>query len=62
MKKKFLKLIEKMVEKGWGNLKDILKELSPDFTYPSDENEIISNINDKNNEFNGVIKIMNLMI
>ena len=43
----FLKLIEKMVEKGWGNLKDILKELSPDFTYPSDENEIISNKTDK---------------
>ena len=43
----FLKLIEKMVEKGWGNLKDILKELSPDFTYPTDENEIISNKTDK---------------
>jgi hypothetical protein len=43
----FLKLIEKMVEKGWGNLKDILKELSPDFSYPPDENEIISNKTDK---------------
>ena len=38
-----LKLIEKMVEKGWGNIKDVLKELSGDCFYPSDESEIISN-------------------
>ena len=43
----FLRLIEKMVEKGWGNIKDILKELSGDFIYPPDESEIVSNKSDK---------------
>ena len=43
----FLKLLEKMVEKGWGGIKDVLKELSNDFIYPSDESEIISTKSDK---------------
>ena len=43
----FLKLLEKMVEKGWGSIKDVLKELSNDFIYPSDESEIISTKSDK---------------
>ena len=43
----FLKLLEKMVEKGWGSIKDLLKELSNDFIYPSDESEIISTKSDK---------------
>ena len=42
-----LKLIEKMLEKGWGNIKDILKELSGEFEYPQDESEIISTKGDK---------------
>ena len=42
-----LRLIEKMVEKGWGSIKDVLKELSSDFIYPSNESEIISNKLDK---------------
>ena len=36
-----------MVEKGWGSIKDVLKELSSDFIYPSNESEIISNKLDK---------------
>ena len=42
-----LKLLEKMLEKGWGNIKDILKELSGEFEYPQDESEIISTKGDK---------------
>ena len=42
-----LKIIERMVEKGWGNIKDILKELSLEFDYPNDESEIISNKSEK---------------
>ena len=42
-----LKIIERMVEKGWGNIKDILKELSLEYDYPNDESEIISNKSDK---------------
>ena len=36
-----------MLEKGWGNIKDILKELSGEFEYPQDESEIISTKGDK---------------
>ena len=42
-----LKLLEKMLEKGWGSVKDILKELSGEFEYPQDESEIISTKADK---------------
>ena len=42
-----IKLLEKMLEKGWGNIKDILKELSGEFEYPQDESEIISTKGDK---------------
>ena len=42
-----LKLLEKMLEKGWGSIKDILKELSGEFEYPQDESEIISTKGDK---------------
>ena len=43
----FLKLLERLVEKGWGSIKDILKELSNEFIYPSDESEIISTKSEK---------------
>ena len=43
-----LKLAEKLVEKGWGNIKDILKDLpGGEYDYPQDESEIISTKNDK---------------
>lgn len=42
-----LKITERMVEKGWGNIKDILKELSLEYDYPNDESEIISNKSEK---------------
>lgn len=37
-----IRLLEKMVEKGWGSIKDILKEIPGDFIFPNDESEIIS--------------------
>ena len=43
-----LNLAEKLVEKGWGNIKDILKDLpGGEYDYPPDESEIISTKNDK---------------
>ena len=43
-----LKLVEKLVEKGWGNIKDILKDIpGGEYGYPQDESEIISTKNDK---------------
>jgi len=43
----FLKILEKMLEKGWASMKDILKELSGEYEYPQDESEIISTKADK---------------
>ena len=37
-----IKLLERLVEKGWGSIKDVLKELSTDNSYPPDESEITS--------------------
>ena len=43
-----MNLAEKLVEKGWGNIKDILKDLpGGEYDYPPDESEIISTKNDK---------------
>ena len=36
-----------MVEKGWGSIKDVLKELSTDNSYPPDESEITSTKSEK---------------
>ena len=42
-----IRLIEKMIEKGWNGIKDILKEIPGEFKYPDDESEIISQKTDK---------------
>jgi hypothetical protein len=42
-----IKLLERLVEKGWGSIKDVLKELSTDNSYPPDENEITSTKSEK---------------
>ncbi len=43
----FWKILEKMLEKGWTSMKDILKELSGEYEYPQDESEVISTKADK---------------
>ena len=42
-----IKLLERLVEKGWGSIKDVLKELSTDNSYPPDESEITSTKSEK---------------
>ena len=42
-----IKLLERLVEKGWGSIKDVLKELSTDISYPPDESEITSTKSEK---------------
>ena len=42
-----IRLLEKLIEKGWGSIKDILKELPGKDEYPSDETEIISQKTEK---------------
>ena len=42
-----IRLLEKTIEKGWGGIKDILKDLPGECEYPNDESEIISQKNEK---------------
>ena len=43
-----IRLLEKLVEKGWGNIKDILKDIpGGDFEIPNEETEIISQKTEK---------------
>ena len=42
-----IRLLEKLVEKGWGSIKDILKDIPGDLESPNDESEIISQKTDK---------------
>ena len=42
-----IKLLERLVEKGWCSIKDVLKELSTDNSYPPDESEITSTKSEK---------------
>ena len=42
-----IRLLEKLVEKGWGSIKDILKELPGEMGLPDEENEIISQKTEK---------------
>ena len=42
-----IRLLEKLVEKGWGNIKDILKDIPGDVDYPNDETEITSQKTEK---------------
>ena len=37
-----IRLLEKLVEKGWGSIKDILKDIPGEPDYPNEETEIIS--------------------
>ena len=47
MKQKLSQRLEKLVEKGWGNIKDILKDIPGDVDYPNDETEITSQKTEK---------------
>ena len=42
-----IRLLEKLVEKGWGSIKDILKDIPGETDYPSEEAEIISQKTEK---------------
>ena len=42
-----IRLLEKLVEKGWGSIKDILKELPGEMEIPNEETEIISQKTEK---------------
>ena len=42
-----IRLLERLVEKGWGSIKDILKEIPGKDEYPNEETEIISQKTEK---------------
>ena len=42
-----IRLLEKLIEKGWGSIKDVLKDLPGEFEHPNDETEIISQKTEK---------------
>jgi len=42
-----IRLLEKLVEKGWGNIKDILKDIPGDVDYPNEESEVFSQKTEK---------------
>ena len=42
-----IRLLEKLVEKGWGSIKDILKDIPGEADYPNEETEIISQKTEK---------------
>ena len=42
-----IRLLEKLVEKGWGSIKDILKDIPGEVEYPNEETEMISQKTEK---------------
>ena len=42
-----IRLLEKLVEKGWGSIKDILKDIPGDVEFPNEETEIFSQKTEK---------------
>ena len=46
----FIRLIEKAFDKGWNNIKDIIKKISNEFDFPNDEINIVEN-NNKEKKF-----------
>lgn len=43
-----IRLIEAVVKRGWGQIKDLLKRLPGDFQFPSNERDIL-NVKERNN-------------
>lgn len=43
-----IRLVEKVIQDGWGSIKDIMTKIPGITEYPNDENEILRSYNDKN--------------